>query len=157
MQTIQPQKTAVKRAFTFDFFTARTPFTSARTTIGRVLNHSSPPETNELSLLAYYVTFLTILAIVSYIVAYERKDCKDCKNCVKIVTKLEEGLMQGQHAEWVTMAVAAEMFKVSPAKISRMAANGEIRTRENRRDKRVKLVNVDELRRYFEENPYTGE
>jgi len=122
-----------------------------------VLNHSSPPETNELSLLAYYVTFLTILAIVSYIVAYERKDCKDCKNCVKIVTKLEEGLMQGQHAEWVTMAVAAEMFKVSPAKISRMAANGEIRTRENRRDKRVKLVNVDELRRYFEENPYTGE
>jgi helix-turn-helix protein len=65
--------------------------------------------------------------------------------------------MQGQGAEWVTMAVAAAMFKVSPAKISRMASNGEIRTRENRRDKRVKLVNVEELRRYFEENPYTGE
>ena len=63
--------------------------------------------------------------------------------------------MQGQHAEWVTMAVAAEMFKVSPAKISRMASNGEIRTRGDKRDKRVKLVNVDELRRYFEENPYT--
>jgi len=61
--------------------------------------------------------------------------------------------MQEQNVEWVTMAVAAEMFGVSATKISRMAANNEIQTRRDRRDKRVRLVSVSELKRYFEENP----
>ncbi len=61
--------------------------------------------------------------------------------------------MQDQNVEWVTMAVAAEMFGVSATKISRMAANKEIQTRRDRRDKRVRLVSVSELKRYFEENP----
>jgi hypothetical protein len=61
--------------------------------------------------------------------------------------------MQDQKVEWVTMAVAAEMFGVSATKISRMAANNEIQTRRDRRDKRVRLVSVSELKRYFEENP----
>jgi len=61
--------------------------------------------------------------------------------------------MQDQNVEWITMAVAAEMFGVSATKISRMAANNEIQTRRDRRDKRVRLVSVSELKRYFEENP----
>jgi hypothetical protein len=67
----------------------------------------------------------------------------------------KEGKMQGQeqNEEWITMAAAAKLFHVSNAKISRMAANKEIQTRENRRDKRVRLVNMNELRRYFESNP----
>lgn len=64
---------------------------------------------------------------------------------------------QDQNDEWITMAKAAEAFGVSAAKISRMAANNEILTRINRRDKRVRLVSIKELRRYFEENPNTGE
>jgi hypothetical protein len=63
--------------------------------------------------------------------------------------------MQDQNAEWITMAAAAEKFGVSPAKISRMAANNEIQTRTNRKDKRVRLVSVSELQKYFEENPDT--
>ncbi len=64
---------------------------------------------------------------------------------------------QEQNDEWITMAKAAEIFGVSAAKISRMGANNEIQTRINRRDKRVRLVNVSELRRYFEENPHIGD
>ncbi len=64
---------------------------------------------------------------------------------------------QDQNDEWVTMAKAAEMFGVSAAKISRMAANNEIQTRINRRDKRVRLVSVSEIKRYFEEVSGAGE
>ncbi len=64
--------------------------------------------------------------------------------------------MQEQNEEWVPMATAAEMFQVSAAKISRMAASNEIQARKDRRDKRVRLVNVAELRQYFEENPDTN-
>lgn len=63
--------------------------------------------------------------------------------------------LQDQDKDWVTMAEAAQMFGVSPAKISRMAANNEIQTRRDPRDKRVRLVSISELRRYFEENPDT--
>jgi predicted RNA-binding protein with PUA domain len=59
---------------------------------------------------------------------------------------------QEKNDEWITMAKAAEMFGVSAAKISRMAANNEIQARINRRDKRVRLVSVSELRRYFKED-----
>jgi hypothetical protein len=63
--------------------------------------------------------------------------------------------MQEQNEEWVTMAKAAEMFHVSAAKISRMAAHHEIQTRRDPRDKRVRRVSVAELKQYFEENPET--
>jgi DNA-binding MarR family transcriptional regulator len=55
--------------------------------------------------------------------------------------------------QWVTMAKAAEEVGVSPAKISRLAAKGRIRTRRDPKDERVKLVNLEEVRKLLTSKP----
>ena len=57
-------------------------------------------------------------------------------------------------AKWVSMREAAailkaEGFKVSPNTISRLASRGVIQTRDDPVDTRVRLVDLDELRRLF--------
>ena len=51
------------------------------------------------------------------------------------------------------MTVAAEIFDVDALVISRLAADGKIQVRRNRRDNRVKLVSVSELRAKLLEAP----
>ena len=57
-------------------------------------------------------------------------------------------------AKWVSMREAAtilkaEGFKVSPNTISRLANRGTIQTKDDPVDTRVRLVDLDELRRLF--------
>jgi hypothetical protein len=57
-------------------------------------------------------------------------------------------------AKWVSMREAAailktEGFKVSPNTISRLASRGVIQTKDDLIDTRVRLVDLDELRRLF--------
>jgi hypothetical protein len=57
-------------------------------------------------------------------------------------------------AKWVPMREAAailkaEAFKVSPNTISRLAHRGTIQTKDDPVDARVRLVDLDELRRLF--------
>jgi hypothetical protein len=57
-------------------------------------------------------------------------------------------------AKWVPMREAAailkaEGFKVSPNTISRLASRGTIQTRDDPIDTRVRLVDLDELRKLF--------
>lgn len=59
--------------------------------------------------------------------------------------------MTQQHIpEWVKMSDAAQEFGVSISKLRRMAANGEISTKDNPRDRRVVLVDRKELQKIFE-------
>lgn len=57
--------------------------------------------------------------------------------------------------EWVSMRVAASRLKgegyekISPNKVSRLAARGKIRTKDDPLDERVKLVELQELRTLF--------
>jgi hypothetical protein len=67
------------------------------------------------------------------------------------------GIQQGDPPhEWVTITEATQFFDVSANVISRMVANGEIQTRSNRRDKRIRLVSVSELRRANVQNRFAG-
>ena len=57
-------------------------------------------------------------------------------------------------AKWVPMREAAailkaEGFKVSPNTISRLASRGTIQAKDDPIDARVRLVDLDELRRLF--------
>ena len=57
-------------------------------------------------------------------------------------------------AKWVPMREAAailkaEGYKVSPNTISRLANRGTIQTKDDPVDARVRLVDLDELRRLF--------
>ena len=57
-------------------------------------------------------------------------------------------------AKWVSMREAAailkaEGFKASPNTISRLASRGVIQTKDDPVDTRVRLVDLDELRRLF--------
>lgn len=57
-------------------------------------------------------------------------------------------------AKWVPMREAAailkaEGFKVSPNTISRLANRGSIQAKDDPIDARVRLVDLDELRRLF--------
>jgi hypothetical protein len=58
--------------------------------------------------------------------------------------------------EWMPITEAAQLFDVSANVISHMAANGEIQTRINRKDKRIRLVSVTELRQANVQNRYAG-
>lgn len=57
-------------------------------------------------------------------------------------------------AKWVPMREAAailkaEGFKISPNTISRLASRGTIQAKDDPIDARVRLVDLDELRRLF--------
>ena len=56
--------------------------------------------------------------------------------------------------EWVTMSEAANRLGVSVSQISRLAQRGEIKAEADRLNKRVKLVDFNEVRRLFEQSKY---
>lgn len=56
-----------------------------------------------------------------------------------------------QQDEWITMSEAARRLGISTTKISRLANQGRIVTRDDPYDERVRLVNFAELRRMFPE------
>ena len=53
------------------------------------------------------------------------------------------------NSEWVTMREAADRLGISYFKLTRLAAQNELQTRETRLDKRVKLVNLEEVKQLF--------
>jgi len=48
--------------------------------------------------------------------------------------------------QWVPMSDAADILKIDKSKISRWAAQGVIQTKKSPIDRRVRLVNVEEIR-----------
>jgi len=48
--------------------------------------------------------------------------------------------------EWVTMSEAAKVLVIPISKISRLAATGVIAVKQNKVDRRLRLVNLTELR-----------
>ena len=56
--------------------------------------------------------------------------------------------------QWMSMRTAAKRLGVSTNKISRLAAKGKIKTRENPLDERVRLVDFNELKDLFESAPH---
>jgi hypothetical protein len=63
--------------------------------------------------------------------------------------KGREKYMQYQDDQWVPMSEAAQRLGIQYNRITRLAARGKIETRIDVLDDRVKLVNLDELRRVF--------
>ena len=55
---------------------------------------------------------------------------------------------------WVPMSQAAEIIGVSVAQISRLAKRGEIRVEKDRVNKRVRLVELNEIKAIFNESKY---
>jgi len=47
---------------------------------------------------------------------------------------------------WVPMSEASEILNIDKSKISRWASQGIIQTKKNPIDRRVRLVNVEEIR-----------
>jgi len=56
--------------------------------------------------------------------------------------------------EWVTMSEAAARLGVSVSQISRLAQRGEIKAETDRLNRRVKLVEFNEVRELFEQSKY---
>jgi hypothetical protein len=52
--------------------------------------------------------------------------------------------------EWVTMREAATRLKISYNKLSRLVALGEIQTKSRKLDRRVRLVEINEVKKIFE-------
>lgn len=57
--------------------------------------------------------------------------------------------MDEQRREWVMLSEGARLVDVPPGKITQLIKKGEISTRRDPRDGRVRLVDVVELRRMF--------
>ena len=57
--------------------------------------------------------------------------------------------MPEQTEQWLPMNEVAEMLKISAYKLSRMAQKGAIRTQPDILDARVKLVELNEVKRVF--------
>lgn len=58
-------------------------------------------------------------------------------------------MMAEQQGQWVTMSEAAKEIGVNLSKISRLASQGKIKSQVNPFDERTRLVDLDELRKYF--------
>jgi DNA-binding MarR family transcriptional regulator len=56
--------------------------------------------------------------------------------------------------DWVTMKQAAEEVGVSPTQISRLAKRGLIRTEKDALNRRVTLVELNEVRQLFAQSKY---
>jgi hypothetical protein len=54
-----------------------------------------------------------------------------------------------QNQEWLPMKEAAAQLKISYYKLIRMVDRGKLETREDDLDRRVRLVNLEEVRRVF--------
>lgn len=59
-------------------------------------------------------------------------------------------MTQSQAPDWRKMAEAAQLVGVSASKLSRMAKEGKIAKRNDPKDERVVLVDLNELRRLFQ-------
>lgn len=53
-------------------------------------------------------------------------------------------------SKWMTMKNASKELRVSQSKISRLAKQKKIETKDDPLDSRVSLVDVDEIRKLFE-------
>lgn len=51
--------------------------------------------------------------------------------------------------DWKPLTEAAQIVKVSPAKLTRMIKQGRIQSHKDARDERLTLVDVDELKKIF--------
>jgi hypothetical protein len=56
--------------------------------------------------------------------------------------------------QWITMKDAAKAVGTSPSKISRLASIGAIEVRENVIDRRLKLVNLEQVTELFRSQGY---
>jgi hypothetical protein len=56
--------------------------------------------------------------------------------------------------EWVTMKQAAEAVGVPATQISRLAKRGQIRSEKDTLNKRVTLVELNEVKRVFAQSKY---
>jgi excisionase family DNA binding protein len=56
--------------------------------------------------------------------------------------------------QWVTMTEAAEQLGVSLTQISRLAKKGKIRAESDTLNERIKLVELNEVRKLFEGSKY---
>jgi hypothetical protein len=61
--------------------------------------------------------------------------------------------MEAMAEQWMSMRTAAKRLNVSPNKISRLASKGRIKTRDNPLDERMRLVDFNELKMFFESAP----
>jgi len=55
---------------------------------------------------------------------------------------------------WVTMTQAAEELNVPVAQISRLAKRGDIKSENDAVNRRVKLVDLEEVKRIFAQSKY---
>jgi hypothetical protein len=67
-------------------------------------------------------------------------------NQAQTITK-EVPMPQGE--QWVSMREAANITGVSYFRIQRMADRGKLQTKEDELDRRLRLVNVEEVKRVF--------
>jgi len=56
--------------------------------------------------------------------------------------------------EWVTMTEAAEALGITPTQVSRLAKKGSIRSEADALNQRVKLVELNEVRRVLNSSKY---
>jgi hypothetical protein len=56
--------------------------------------------------------------------------------------------------QWVTMSQAAEIIGVPLSQISRLARDGAIRSKKDTVNKRIKLVDLVEVRTLFDSSDY---
>jgi predicted XRE-type DNA-binding protein len=56
--------------------------------------------------------------------------------------------------QWVTMTEAAEALGITPTQVSRLAKKGAIRAEADALNQRVKLVELNEVRRVLETSKY---
>jgi hypothetical protein len=59
--------------------------------------------------------------------------------------------MHNDHEEWVPIAEAAQRLGMNRSRISRLIQKGEIQSKLNRLDHRIRLINLTELRALLEE------
>ena len=57
--------------------------------------------------------------------------------------------MANQESTWVPMSEAAKAVGVNLSKISRLATQRKIQSRSTPYDERIKLVDLNEVKRYF--------
>ena len=58
--------------------------------------------------------------------------------------------MMATKEKWVSMKEAAEELNISPSRVSRLAEIGAIQTKSSIINRKIKLVNVEEIRRLLE-------
>jgi hypothetical protein len=60
-----------------------------------------------------------------------------------------KGAYEMQNQEWLPMKEAAERLNISYYKLIRMVDRGKLETKEDDLDRRVRLVNLNEVRKVF--------